>query len=74
MCVNVIVLLLKSTVINTVVTSDLPIIGLVINIGHYCRLFLVSVSVILKDVTNIEKSTSIMSFLVINCLYDTHSY
>ena len=44
--------------------SDAPIIGSVIGIGHY-RPFLVSVSVIYENVTDIVKIVPIMSFQVI---------
>ena len=45
--------------------SDAPIIGSVIGIGHYRPLFLVSVSVIYENVTDIVKIVPIMSFQVI---------
>ena len=52
--------------------SDAPIIGLVISIGHYWPLFLISA---LKDLTDILKSVPIMSFLVIiTSFIDTHNY
>ena len=58
---------------SIVCTSDVPIIGSVIGIGHFQPLFLVSVSVFLSDVTNIGKNVPTMSFLVIIVSSITHN-
>ena len=71
MCVNVNIACInccsdKWSTDNRIGNWHQSLMSIIFSIGIY-RLFL-------KDVTNIVKSTSIMSFLVINCLYDTHSY
>ena len=47
------------------ISSDVPIIGSVIGIGHYWPLFQYCYLLFLNNVTNIVKHVPIMSFLVI---------
>ena len=59
-------------------TSDAPIIGSVIGIGHYRPLCLILVSVISERFNRYCKkcTNNVIScdYSIINCFYDTHNY